>query len=226
MPKLPVRERIVRAASELLTKSGREAVSTRAVSAAADAQPPAIYRQFQDMSGLLQAAALQILKDYVRDKAKRRLSDDPMEDLRRGWDEHIAFGVNNPDAYAILYSGAEETEPAREGIAILEALLTRVAEAGKLRMNVQAAARLLHAGGTGVVFSLIAKPDPALSSSMFESLLATITVASPKPKPSAQRVAPRAIALRAVLPATSNTLTDGERQLLDEWLERLANAKE
>lgn len=216
----------MRAAAELLTKSGRDAVSTRAVSAAADVQPPAIYRQFEDMQALLQAAARQILKDYVRDKAKRRLSKDPMEDLRRGWDEHIAFGVNNPDAYAILYSGAEESEPAREGMQILEALLTRVAETGRLRLNVKDAARLLHAGGTGVVFSLVTERDPALSSSMFEALIASMTVASPKPKNATKHVAPHAISLRAVLPATSNTLTDGERRLLDEWLERLASAKE
>jgi len=50
-------QRIVRAAAELLTKGGLDAVSTRAVSAAAGVQPPAIYRRFGDMQGLLDAAA-------------------------------------------------------------------------------------------------------------------------------------------------------------------------
>lgn len=226
MPKPPVRDRIVRAAAELLTKGGREAVSTRAVSAAAGVQAPAIYRQFGDMRGLLDAAARAVLADYVRDKAKRRPQGDPIEDLRRGWDEHVAFGLANPDAYAILFSGAEESPAARDGLALLESLLTRVAEAGRLRVSVRDAARLVHAGGKGVVFSLITAPDPALSASMREALIAAITEPSAKPARSTRRVAPRANALRAVLPEASTTLTPGERQLLDEWLERLGAADE
>jgi AcrR family transcriptional regulator len=226
MVKASVRERIVRVAAELLAKNGREAVSTRAVSAAAGVQAPAIYRQFGDMRGLLEEAARRILADYVRDKAKRRPSADPVEDFRRGWDEHVAFGLANPDAYSILYSGAEESAPAREGLAILESLLARLAEAGRLRMNVSDAARLVHAGGKGVVFSLIAAPDPRLSDAMREAVLTAITETAPKPARTTKRIAPRAVALRAVLPEADRILSTGERHLLDEWLERLASAKE
>jgi AcrR family transcriptional regulator len=226
--KAPLRERIVSAAAGLLAKGGREAVSTRAVSAAAGVQAPAIYRQFGDMRGLLDAAAREILADYVRQKAKRAVSSDPLEDLRRGWDEHVAFGLAHPDAYAILYSGAAESPAAREGLALLEALLTRVAEAGRLRMNVSDAARLIHAGGKGVVFSLIASPDPRahLSETMREALLAAITTAAPKPARTSKRVAPRAIALRAVLPEARGSISPAERQLLGEWLDRLAAAED
>lgn len=220
MTKAPVRERIVRSAAELLAKGGRDAVSTRAVSAAASVQAPAIYRQFGDMRRLLDEAARKILADYVREKAKRRL-EDPLADLRRGWDEHVAFGLANPDAYSILYGGADESDGAREGLAILEAKLSRIAETGRLRMNVKEAARLVHAGGKGVVLSLIAAPDPRLSETMREALIAAITEAAPKPARTTKRVGPRAIALRAVLPDTHGTLSPGERQLLDELLERL-----
>ncbi|MGC5311828.1 helix-turn-helix domain-containing protein [Micromonospora zamorensis] len=40
------RDRIVEAAGRLLAESGRDAVTTRVVSAAAGVQPPAIYRLF------------------------------------------------------------------------------------------------------------------------------------------------------------------------------------
>jgi AcrR family transcriptional regulator len=226
MAKVAVRERIVRAAVELLSKGGRAAVSTRAVSAAAAVQAPAIYRLFGDMQGLLDEAARSILADYVRDKAKRRPSQDPNADFRRGWDEHIAFGVANPGAYSILYGGAEESAAGRDGLAILEALLGRMAEAGRLRMNVSDAARLVHAGGKGVVFSLITTPDPRLSETMREAVLAAISEVPGKATRATRRVAPRAIALRAVLPEASNTLSAGERQLLDEWLGRLSASKE
>src|SRR5213082_3591627 len=87
-----VRERIMRAAAGLLAQGGREAVTTRAVSAAAGVQAPTLYRQFGDMRGLLNAVARETLAAYVRDKAAQEPGDDPVEDLRRGWDLHVAFG--------------------------------------------------------------------------------------------------------------------------------------
>ena len=50
----PPRERIVQAALALLESGGVDAVSTRAVSAAAGVQVPTLYRQFGDMQGLLE----------------------------------------------------------------------------------------------------------------------------------------------------------------------------
>jgi len=87
------RARISRAATELLASGGRNAVTTRAVSAAAGVQPPTIYRHFGDMQGLFDAAARDTLAAYAQEKATRPLTDDPVEDLRRGWDLHIAFGL-------------------------------------------------------------------------------------------------------------------------------------
>lgn len=230
-----VRARIVRAAAELLVSGGREAVSTRAVSAAAGVQAPAIYRNFGDMQGLLHAAAREVLAGYVRRKAARKPGTDPLDDLRRGWDVHVAFGLANPAAYALLYgNSAAETEEAevRDGYAVLEALVTRVAEAGRLRVSVSHAARLLHAGGSGVTLSLIAAPPEArdlrLSEAMREAVLAAITVApAPEeargPAEATVRVAARAVALRAVLAEACDVLSPGEQQLLGEWLDRLAS---
>ncbi len=224
---LSARDRILGAAVDLLAREGASAVSTRAVSAAADVQAPAIYRQFGDMKGLLEEAARETLRVYVRQKVKRSRSEDPLEDLRRGWDEHVAFGLANPDAYALLYTAPSTTsDPAsREGMAVLEGLLTRVAETGKLQMSVEAAAQLIHAGAKGVVLSLIgakeAQRDLRLSTSMRDVLVAAITDAAPKASRSTKRVAPRAVALRAVLPE-ARSVSPGERLLLDELLARLA----
>ena len=59
------RARIVAAAAGLLTKGGREAVSTRAVSAAAGVQAPTIYRLFGDKQGLLEAVASHGFTTYL-----------------------------------------------------------------------------------------------------------------------------------------------------------------
>jgi AcrR family transcriptional regulator len=85
------RARIVHAATDLLAIGGRKAVTTRAVSAAAGVQPPTIYRHFGDMQGLLDVVARETLAVHVREQAARALTDDPVEDLRRGWDLHLAF---------------------------------------------------------------------------------------------------------------------------------------
>src|SRR2546421_3911887 len=101
---LDSRARILRAATELLASGGRNAVTTRAVSAAAGVQPPTIYRHFGDMQGLLDVAARETLAIHVREQATRALTNDPVDDLRRGWDLHVAFGLAHPDAFALLYS--------------------------------------------------------------------------------------------------------------------------
>ncbi len=229
-------ERIVRAAAELLTKGGRDAVSTRAVSAAAGVQPPAIYRQFGDMQGLLEAAARHVLARYVRQKATRSPGADPLEDLRRGWDLHVSFGLAHPASYTLMYGSAaiHEDAAAQEGLAALQALLAHVAATGRLRVSVEHAAHMMHAGAMGVTCSLIATPtatrDMRVSEAMREAVIAAITirVKSREKGKSVSRetpVAARAVALRAALGDVEAAMSAGERLLLGEWLDRIANAK-
>ena len=226
-----LRERIVEAAAQLLASGGREAVSTRAVSAAAGVQAPAIYRQFGDMRDLLHAAAREVLAAYVRAKAKRGAVADPVEELRRGWDVHVAFGLANPAAYALLYADGEASDlpEAREGLAHLTMLVTRVAEAGRLRVSVPLAVKMIHAGGCGATFALIGTPaaarDPQLSNAMRESVLSAI-LSGESTRDVKGGVAPRAVALRAVLNEADGVLSPGEMQLMGEWLDRISDPAE
>ena len=231
---LDVRARIIRAATELLTSGGRNAVSTRAVSTAAGVQAPTIYRQFGDMQGLLDAVAGEVLSDYVRRKRVVERTDDPIEDLRRGWEHHVAFGLANPAAYLLIYSEPTTLVDApakREGDAILVALVTRVAEAGRLGVGVAHAARMITAACRGVALSLISTPDEErdarLSQDIREAVLDTITVAPSVngvagESPGENRVAARAVALRAVMAEAPDVLSSAEQLLLGEWLDRLS----
>ena len=229
-----VRERIVRAAAELLARGGREAVSTRSVSAAAGVQAPTIYRHFGDMRGLLDAAARETLAAYVRSKATRKPTADPVADLRRGWDRHVAFGLANPAVFTLLYADptAGAAPAVQDGEAILHTLVSRIAEAGRLRVSVPHAVRLIAAGGAGATLSLIATPpearDPRLADAMRDAVIAAVTVPasdeSPAEAPGPERVAARAVALTAVLAESPGVLTAAERRLLGEWLDRLAAA--
>ncbi len=231
-----VRARIIQAAAKLLAQGGREAASSRAVSAAAGVQAPTIYRQFGDMQGLLEAVAQFVLAEYAGRKVTREYTDDPMEDLRDGWKQHVAFGLANPVVYALIYGDptARKDAPAvREGFASLLTLVSRAAEAGRLRVSVSHAAQLIAAAGEGVTLTLIATPpearDPQLSVAMCEAVIAAIaTTPAPdspaQPVPGPGRVAARAVALRAVLAEAPETLSPAERHLLAEWLDRLSSA--
>jgi len=226
-------DRILRAAALLLAEGGREAVSTRAVSAAAGVQPPTIYRQFGDMQGLLDAVAEDGFRQYMRSKVVQENTANPVADLRAGWDTHIGFGLANPDLYALMYGDPQPgagSLAATEAYKLLEGLVRRVAEAGRLRVGVGCATRMIHAAGVGVVLTLIAVEgadrDLTVSSLTREAILAAVTTDTAPPDGTtagtgSRRAAAHAVALKAVLPEASAAFTPAEQGLLAEWLDRL-----
>ncbi|MEV0131655.1 TetR/AcrR family transcriptional regulator [Dactylosporangium sp. NPDC050688] len=231
------RERIVEAAAALLDEGGREAISTRAVSAAAGVQAPTIYRLFGDKQGLLDAVASHGFVSYLDGKMSLGHSEDPVEDLRRGWDLHVGFGLAHPAVYTLIYGEPRpgvESPAARAAAEVLAGQVRRIAAAGRLRVSEERAAHLIHAAGCGLTLTLIALPpqqrDPALSVLARESILAAVT-SDPPPAAGgaapaggvvgADAVAGAAGALRTALPEVT-VLSGAERALLDEWLMRIA----
>ncbi|MFV1365213.1 TetR/AcrR family transcriptional regulator [Mycolicibacterium elephantis] len=227
---LEPRERILRAAADLLTEHGREAVTTRSVSAAAAVQPPTIYRHFGDMRQLIDDAASLGMAEYLKAKRRRRLTDDPVEDLRGGWNLHVEFGMRNPTTYTVLYGDPRPDATPRavaEGDAILKRLIQRIAESGRLRVGVDRAADMVHSACRGVTLTLISQPPEArdleLSDATREAILAAITTDRPDDRLEDTRPAARAMALKAVLETVdAGVLTKAETALLVEWLDRLA----
>jgi AcrR family transcriptional regulator len=228
MQERTTRERIVEAAAALLTEGGREAVSTRGVSAAAGVQAPTIYRIFGDKQGLLDAVASHGFAEYLRDKTVRERHPDPVEDLRRGFDLHVGFGLAHPALYALIYGDPRpgvESPVEREAGAILAGLVRRIAEAGRLRVSEERAAHLVHSAGRGVTLTLIGMPpdrrDPALAEMAREAALAAVTTDAAAGTPPDEGPITTAVALRAALPRLSR-LSTAERGLLKEWLDRIA----
>jgi len=228
------RERLVQAAADLLTEGGREAVSTRAVSAAAGVQAPTLYRLFGDKEGLLDAVAAYGFEQYLQDKQAVGTTDDPVEDLRRGWDVHVDFGLSQPAFYVLMYGDVRPgrvSRAAQDSVELLRGMVARVAAAGRLRMSVERAARLVDAAARGLVMELISAPpqerDLDLSAIVRENTLrAIVTPGRPEPAgPAEQSDLPsRAVALRAALDQhPTSSLTEAEQNLLVEWLDRLAD---
>ncbi|MFY1691142.1 TetR/AcrR family transcriptional regulator [Plantactinospora sp. WMMB782] len=226
MPAKAPRERIIEATARLLSEGGRDAVSTRAVCAAARVQAPAIYRLFGDMRGLLDAVGSHGLVTYLAQKTAITESDDPVEDLRAGWDLHVEFGLAQPAFYALIFGDVRpghEPPAAGQAAAVLAHRVNRIAQAGRLRVTEERAAQLVHSTGKGVTLTLIATPpekrDLALSAIARESILAAITTDT------VAEVAPTgllnaAVSLQAHLDEAT-VLTEGERRLLGEWLHRI-----
>lgn len=221
------RDRILTAAAALIDQGGLDALTTRAVAVAAGVQPPTIYRLFGDKRGLLDAVALHRLEAYVAEKSIRAPNPDPVQDLRDGWDMHVAFGLAHPGVFAIL-SGDPGTgptsDPVKAGLEVLRRRVRNVALAGRLKTSEERAINLLRSVGTGTVFTLLAQPeterDLGLSIAARESVMSTIIGETADPQAG---FGPNAAAatLRASMDRTS-VLTNGERQLLMELLDRIA----
>ncbi|MGA5451190.1 TetR/AcrR family transcriptional regulator [Streptomyces umbrinus] len=220
------RQRVIEAAADLLAREGRDAVTTRAVAVAAGLQPPAIYRLFGDKDGLLEAVAEHGFATFLAAKHVDPDPQDLIEDLRAGWDLAVEFGLANPALYTLMYSEPTRVaSPAfKAGMEILMGRIRRLAAGGRLRVDEELAATLIHATARGAVLTWLSLPEdrrnPALLTILRESMVAAVTNEEPAVQDAGPAGAARA--LRATLPEQT-TLSGAEQHLLREWLDRLAS---
>jgi AcrR family transcriptional regulator len=222
------RANIVECAAQLLREQGASAVTTRAVAQAAGMQAPTIYRFFEDKDALLDAVAEHVFATYVAGKTFVEDSGDPVADLRAGWDTHIGFGLANASLFGLLTdpSRGARSPAATAGLEVLHARVHRVAAIGRLRVPERRAVELIHAAGTGTVLTLLSTApehrDPDLADAMYEAMMRSIL--TDMPTLPADSAAAAAVAFRAVAPKLP-MLTDAERALLSEWLDRVATGQ-
>ena len=217
------RRRILEAAAAIVRREGSAAASTRTVAREAGVQQATIYRVFGDKAGLLDAVAEHVLAEFVVMKAEREPHPDPLEDLRQGWDNYIAFGLENPEVFVLMSARTGSLSPASaSGLGVLRRKIARLAVAGRLSTSEERAVDLIHATGVGTVLSLIQQPgefDPASYAAARESVLNAIVGEGEGDRHSELRT--HASAVRAEL-QTTDKLTDGEKALMGELLRRLA----
>ncbi len=226
-----VRNDIVAAAARLLSEQGAAAVTTRAVAQAAGVQAPTIYRLFGDKDGLIDAVAEHVMATYVATKQALAGADeaagDPVADLRSAWRMHVEFGLANPELYALLGPRArgrstQAASPATiAGIQVLRARVRRLAAAGRLRVQEHRATMMVHAAGNGSVLALLStlpeQRDLGLADAMLEAVLGAILTTAPVTPDT--RTNAIAMTFATVLPDLPG-LSDAERALMSEWLDR------
>ena len=232
-PELPdrwaqTRASLVEVAARLLREQGSSAVTTRGVAQAAGVQAPTIYRLFGDKDGLLEAVTEHVMATHVTAKAAAAgvaLAGgvDPLEELRSGWDAQMAFGIGNPTLFLLVIDPVRglQSPAAQAGLAVLQARVRRVAAAGRLRVSEQRAVDLVRAAGTGTVLTVLATPagerDPGLPDATYAAVLREILTESDTVSVDTPLAA--AVALRAHVSALE-ALSESEKQLLTEWLDR------
>ncbi|SBN61626.1 transcriptional regulator, TetR family [Curtobacterium sp. 9128] len=147
-----LRSALLHAAEEQLNAAPDGDIATRAVCEAVGVTQPVLYRLFGDKRGLLDALADAGLQRYAARKAELEVSDDPSADLRRGWDDHLAFAREHAALYRLMFAPRPwASSSARDGVtALLERTLTRCAAAGMLRVDVGVAATMLLAANVGL----------------------------------------------------------------------------
>lgn len=218
------RDRLLHAAAAMMDASGERALSTRAVCERAGVSAPTLYHHFGSKQGLIDAVIDHGFSQYVDTTTPVDQLGDPLDAVRAGWDGHVAFGLEHPRFYTLLYGHLEPgvpcaiTTPATER---LTTLLQAVARTGRLTVEPRDAARQLHAANVGVTLTLIGQPpgevDLALSARVREAAIAGVTAAGERP---GRDVAAAATLLRAALEDDS-PLTAGETLLMHELLARV-----
>jgi AcrR family transcriptional regulator len=226
------RDRLLNAAAQLLDEAKGKPVSTRAVCDLAGVQAPTLYHHFGSKQGLFDAVVEYGFGQYIRGTNRR--GDDPVDDLRHGWDDHVRYGLDNPSFYVLLYGRIAPGEPcAVTSVAeakLLE-LLTEIARQGRLRVTPAVAAGQFVAANVGMTLHLIAQPegraDLALSRELRDNVIAGLIRPAPAVTSEASReVVENAQALADALDADAGRsgLSAGELLLMREWLDKLVAA--
>ena len=224
------RDRLLLAATQLLDEAAGGPVSTREITERAGVRAPTLYHHFGSKQALLDAVVSHGLKEFLRSRRASSDGNDPLEDVRAGWDSHVAFGLEFPGAYAHIYGNVKPGVPCgvtADVHAHLLRALQPAASQGRLLVSAAEAATRILAACSGVTLTLIQQPaaerDLGLSERMRESVLASISDAAETSPPHAPAARQALESVAAAIDAAGSPLTIGERTLMRELLARLAD---
>jgi AcrR family transcriptional regulator len=224
------RDRLLVAATQLLDEAAGGPVSTREITERAGVRAPTLYHHFGSKQALLDAVVSHGFTEFLRSRSAGSNNSGPLEDIRAGWDSHVAFGLEFPGAYAHIYGNVKPgvpcgvTEDVRAHL--LEALQPAAIQR-RLRVTPAEAATRILAACSGITLTLIQQPaterDLGLSEGMRESVLASIIEGPMEMAALHTPGARQALESVAATIDDANTLTTGERMLMRELLARLAD---
>ena len=232
----PAKMRLLRAAAELLANSAGAPVSTRQITQLAGVSAPTLYHHFGDKEGLFDAVVSAGFEEYVAGERDFAPSGQPLVDIRRMWDNHVQFGLKQPELYLVMFGNIRpESRPAivADAEAVMEEMLNKAAAAGQLSVQPREAARSILAANVGVTLMLIAEAvvDRNLDLSTMTRDAMIYAVASDQAEQNGNETSGKssvvvaAIALNAALQSShSDQLSSSELKLFLEWLHRISTS--
>lgn len=225
---IDTRSRLLNAAAELIAAAPGEDFSLRAVCDAAGVKMPTLYHFFGNKQGLIEAVVERGFDMYLSAKSDSESSGDPIQDLRMGWDAHVAFGLENPGFYTLMYGKVRpgySPEAQSKPSEMLRSLTAQAENEGRLVVGYEQAAAHILATNIGVTLRLIieGKDDQALSAGVREGVLAAITGTTQisEDGETGERLGRSVTEFAAAHP---DILGTAETQLLIQWIGRLGEA--
>ena len=170
-----IRTRILDAARELFASEGVESVTMRRIAERIEYSPTAIYFHFRDKEALL----AELCDTDFRAIAQQFLSiakiEDPIERLRATGHAYVAFGLENPSHYRVMFmtpkpphrpedSAIRKGNPEEDSYEFLKLIVGQAMAEGRLRgdvMDVDLMAQVIWSGVHGVISLEIAKCNDA-----------------------------------------------------------------
>lgn len=186
------RGRILDAGTDLLTASPDGDISIRMLCAAANVTPATVYRHFSDRATLIVAIAQRAFDAYFSVKEAHSESDDPVQDIKDGWDAHLTFALDHPNHYKAMFIPG-----VRAPISVVTRMhellverLERCAATRPLAIDPETGARMILATNTGAALSMISRPGIYSDRRFFELLrdgvMAAIAPSLPQSDPAGE----------------------------------------
>jgi AcrR family transcriptional regulator len=191
----------------------------------AKVQLPTIYRLFGDKVGLLDAVAERGFIRYMATEPEQGELLEPIEQLRRGWDIHVRFGMESPELYGLMYAESRSrkmTPAAQIALDGLSALIGRLAASGSLKVSQKEATFVAFSSASGAVLSTYflsgSLHDLSYLVNIRESMISSITTESSGHE--GELIANAATTLGGNLDRLK-ALSPNEKNLFHEWLNRI-----
>ncbi len=114
-----MRSRILKAAMELYVKGGYENVTMRRIAAKIEYSPGTIYLYFQNKKDIMLQLCYQGFERLLAQQDKLVKIADPLEKLSAGGRYYLAFALENPELYELMFATKEilkESGPDEESV--------------------------------------------------------------------------------------------------------------
>jgi AcrR family transcriptional regulator len=164
-------QRILEAASELLSKEGASALSVRRIAAAAGCSTMGLYSRFGGKDGVVDELYAEGFERLVEGMRQNPITDDPLADLRRGAQCYRDTALANATHYMVMFGGAvpgfipsdASHELAHNAFNGLVAKVARCTDAGLLDGTPDQIAEVLWASIHGLVMLELVGINPLMS---------------------------------------------------------------